>query len=185
MMRKSEKELNELRKLVNECVEEQKRIGLNPVDGIEIYFGVDPVSKHKPNSTSDAISIFRTNGTAAIVVKKKMYDIFDAKKRKELIHHELIHLNLINGQPIRHKYNWKEFSDCCKKVLDAYGIDPSVAYSQTCFDDNGKFRYNRYTVCPKCNRKTFNFLPKESEFYYSWNITCCGNCDEEIEVLRK
>ena len=178
----NKKELENLRELVKECIEEQEKIGLHPANNIEVYFGQDPITKHRPNSTSDAISVFRSDGTIAIVFKKNIYDIYDIQKKRELIHHELIHLNLINGKPIRHKYDWKEFSIRCQMVFNAYGIDPSVVYSKDCFHDKNNFKYNRYTVCPRCGRKTYNYISKDSKFFYTWKTTNCGNCGAEVEV---
>lgn len=77
----NKKELENLRELVKECIEEQEKIGLHPVNSIEVYFGQDPITKHKPNNTSDAISVFRSDGTIAVVFKKRIYDIYDIQKK--------------------------------------------------------------------------------------------------------
>ena len=54
----NKKELENLRELVKECIKEQEKIGLHPAKNIEVQFGQDPITKHRPNTSSDAISVF-------------------------------------------------------------------------------------------------------------------------------
>ena len=118
-MKKNEKELNDLRNLVNECIEEQKKIGLNPVVN-NIYFDYDPKSRIKIGNRLGATICNTESSYITLIFKKAYYSIIPLNIKKELIHHELIHANLKNGRTISHITNWKEFSNMSNKIKKAY-----------------------------------------------------------------
>lgn len=115
-----EKELNSLRKLVDECMAEQKAIGLHPVVN-NVYFNYDPESHIKIGNRLGATICNIKTSSITLLFKKTYFDKIPSSVKKELVHHELIHANLRDGKTISHITNWRDFLEISKKLKRLMG----------------------------------------------------------------
>ena len=114
-MNKKDKEQTELNRLLQECIREQKDVGLIPKDNIEVYFDKDPITGEKSNKTSSAFAMSE-DGRNCIIIKKSYFKKMPTKEIKRLLHHELIHLNATEkDKTIEHKKDWQMFMNLSNK----------------------------------------------------------------------
>lgn len=176
-----EKELNSLKRLVDECIVEQKSIGLHPVVN-NVFFNYDPESRIKiGNKLGATICNIKTN-SITLIFKRTYFDKIPSNVKKELIHHELIHANLQDGKTISHITNWREFSKISKKIKEAYEIDPLVTYTSDCFANDKQIRYNRFINCPNCGSKKY-FYHETGSGKWGSKTTKCNNCGMVVEII--
>ena len=152
-MNKKEFEQIELSSFLQECINEQKEIGLHPLNNIEIYFNVDPITNFKcPNGIQGTACFDIANNRTFILVRKKSFLIMSTEQRKRLIHHELIHCNMNeDNKPINHLKDGELFFRYSKLIQNKYHISPLETYHQSCFDYNEKtINYNASFVCHEC-----------------------------------
>ncbi len=177
-MTKKEKEQLKLNNLLQECIQKQKVIGLNPANNIEIYIEKDVVTNSKCPRFSDGCSIvFSDSNRKAILIKRKCFNVYSSEQLKALIHHELIHLNLKNdGTMIQHKKDWKLFTELANKIYKTYGINPLVSIDLSCYNqDNHSFAHNTIAECDKCGAKSYMFLNETKNYNFNKPCPFCGN----------
>ena len=122
------KELNSLRTLVDECITEQKTIGLNPVVN-NVYFDYDPESHIKIGNKLGATICNTKTNSVTLIFKRTYFDKIPLNVKKELLHHELIHANLRDGKTISHITNWRDFLEISKKNQGSlWNRPPSYLY---------------------------------------------------------
>lgn len=171
-------ENKKVEELLKECIEEQKQIGLMPIDKIEIYLGSDPITKTRCPSNIQAFSIIgKENERSVIIVQKKYFNSINLLQKKSLIHHELIHLNIFNNKRgIEHIKDWKDFAKISEKIKAKYGYDTLANYDIECFKYNQEIPfYNNYCVCPNCGNKTYYVLNKNKKYNFNGNCHNCGH----------
>lgn len=176
-MNKKEKEQLKLNNLLQECIDEQKAIGLRPADNIEIYIGKDPTTNTRCPKTSDGYSVaFDESKRRVVLIKRKCFDVYSTMNLKTLIHHELIHLNLKDdGSMIRHKKDWKLFTKIANEIHKAYGINPLESFSLSCYDESdGSIRYNTIAECYRCGARSFGFLDETKNYNFNNPCPFCG-----------
>lgn len=180
-MNKKDKEQTELNRLLQECIMEQKNIGLCPTDNIEIYIEKDPISNFKcPKKCCGCCNIF--GDRKAILIKRFCFNFYPINELKTIIHHELIHLNLKeNNYSIQHIKDWLEFTALSKKINNHYGINPLVSYAPSCFKDN-KINYNGVAKCPRCGLACYYLIDYSLD--YSFNGKC-SNCGGKLVYKKK
>ena len=177
-----EKELNSLKRLVEECMAEQKSIGLRPVVN-NVFFNYDPESHIKIGNKLGATICNTETNSVTLIFKRTYFDKIPLSVKKELIHHELIHVNLQDGKTISHITNWREFSKISKKIKEAYGIDPLVTYTSDCFTNDKQIRYNRFTNCPNCGSENY-FYHEAGSGKWDSKTTKCNNCGMVVEIMN-
>lgn len=178
-MTKKEKVQAKLNKLLEECVKEQKAIGLHPTNNIEIYIGRDPNSGSRCSKYSDGCSFVLENlNKAIILINRKCYDAYSNSNilLKCLIHHELIHLNLKeDGRMIKHNDDWELFTELANRINTAYDIDPLSSYDVSCWNnDKCSPTYNTVAECNKCGAKSFMFLDENKNYKLNKSCPFCG-----------
>lgn len=173
----------EINKLLQECIAEQKAIGLTPKDNIEIYFSVDPKTKEKPARNTGAVAFIDNDNRPVIVVTKISYKKLPTKYLKVLLHHELIHLNSSeNGKLIQHKRDWQKYTELSNKIYQTYDINPLESYSLECFENKDSIpRYNCVASCPRCGLVSYYLIDKIED--YNLNIRC-HNCGKKL-IIKK
>ena len=183
MMNKKEREQLKLNNLLQECINEQRAIGLTPKNNIEIYFSKDPITKERCRKNSSAFAVSE-NDRNFIIISRKYFERMPYKEIKRLLHHELIHLNSIKkNKIIKHIRDWKKFTELSNKVCESYDINPLNNYSIDCFENKNSIpKYNYVIKCPKCGSKTYFMLDDNIE--YDLNIKC-HNCGTKTNVEKK
>ncbi len=183
-MNKKEREQLKLNNLLQECIAEQKAIGLNPVDGIEIYIQKDPISKYSCSRKSYGFStIEKRTKRKVMLMRRKCFDKYPIHELKSLIHHELIHFNLKeNGELTGHGSDWELYTNMSKKVYEAYGFNALETYMAECYKTKDSIpRYNCIVNCSRCGLKNYLFLEEDVEYNF---LKRCPNCNKKI-IIKK
>ena len=183
-MNKKDKEQAELNRLLQECIREQKDVGLCPIDNIEIYFNKDPITGEKCDRNSYGFSAIDKSDRKFIIISKKYFDKMPIKQIKRLIHHELIHLNLNkDGKMLSHHKDWKEISRLSKVIYDNYNINPLGGYGISCFENkSSEPNYNYSSVCKRCGLETYYVLNEGFEYDFDGR---CPNCGARLEYKKR
>lgn len=177
-MNKKDREQFEINNLLKECIDEQKAIGLNPADGIEIYIQKDPITGYSCSYKIYGLAKISSNKKRKVIlIRRKCFDKYPKSELKNLIHHELIHLNLKEGgKMIGHGKDWKLFTNLSKKIYKAYGINPLEDYTPECYKTkDGVPYYNCTTICPKCGAKGHQILQDGLEYVFDGKCSNCGH----------
>ena len=182
-MNKKEKEQLELNNLLQECINEQLKIGLHPALNIEIYIEKDPITGSKCSNDSHACAdIYDDTKRKVILIKRKSYNTYPINELKALIHHELIHLNLKkNGNIIQHIDDWAEFKKLSEKINKFYKINPLSSYEVECFKEK-KIRYNGIARCNNCGFISHYLIDYNLD--YDFNSEC-PNCGKKLVYEKK
>lgn len=178
-----DKDILELNRLLQECIAEQKAIGLSPKEDVEIYFSVDPKTKEKPLRNTGAMVMIDDDDRSFIVITKKYFNVLPTKHIKRLIHHELIHLNSKDNDLIYHKKDWQKYNELSNKIYQAYNINPLETFSLKCFKEKNDIpKYNYIAKCPRCSLISHYLLDKNIE--YNFNIKC-HNCGKKLIIKKR
>lgn len=184
-MNKKDREQFEINNLLKDCVDEQKAIGLSPADGIEIYIQKDPKTGYScPFRFSGLARISLDTKRKVILIRRICFNKYSKNELKNLIHHELIHLNLKeDGEMIGHGKDWKIFSDISKKIYDTYKINPLENYTPECYKTKDSFpEYNYSSICPRCGFKSHYILEEGIEYKFN---SRCPNCRKKLVHEKK
>ena len=164
-----------LHELLQECIEEQKKIGLTPKENTEIYLSMDPKTKERPRKRTAAFAMIDDDGRPFIVITKIHFKVYPIWYVKSIIHHELIHLNSSDNKLIRHRRDWEKYTELANKIYEAYGVNPLITYDDKCFKTKESLpEYNCIGECPRCGAKNYYVLREGVE--YNPDIWChnCG-----------
>lgn len=177
-MTKKEREQLKLNQLLQECIDEQKAIGLHPADNIEIYIQKDPITGLScPNDIYGYGGVHIPTGRRIILIRRKCFDKYPKNELKSLVHHELIHLNLKNdGLIIQHIDDWDLFTELANKIYKTYNINPLEKYSLACFEKKNSIpRYNCTSICPRCGLKSHYVINNDIEYSFDGKCSNCGH----------
>ena len=86
-MNKKDREQFEINNLLKECIDEQKAIGLNPADGIEIYIQKDPITGYSCSYKIYGLAKISSNKKRKVIlIRRKCFDKYPKSELKNLIH---------------------------------------------------------------------------------------------------
>lgn len=183
-MTKKEKDQLKLNNLLQECIDEQLKIGLHPADNISIYIYKDPETGVVcPREATGYSALYKNSPKKIILIKRNCFEKYPKSELKCLIHHELIHLNLKeDGDLTKHRRDWKKFAELSQKVYEAYGIDPLESHSISCYKDKKSLpKYNCSSICPRCGLKCHYIINEEIK--YNCDIYC-SNCGHKLNIEK-
>lgn len=170
-------EMNELEKLVRECINEQKKIGLKPAENIKVFIDYcEDIHFGLSKTANGAAAYLKTKDYGVLLINSISLENLDVNQVKTILHHELLHLNLTPSKNIltHTKQSWKKFVKLSKKIEEAYpqykmqeSIVPEI------FLPENKGKEVKTHICPVCGHRYVDLT------CYDANI--CGICRTSID----
>lgn len=181
VMERKEITREELEKMVLECIEEQKKIGLKPAENIKVFIDYSEDIHCRIGNDVRGVAVYvKSKDMGFLGINSTSLKYEDENRVRATIHHELIHLNLTPNKNIlvHTKQNWKKFERLCNMVEKAYPqYKMHETFSPEIFHPENKGREVKTYICPVCEHIY--------SFFENGVSGVCGICRSDLEELKK